>query len=78
MKHDAWMSECFWHAIRLVLGPLEPRNTCRLYCAMTVHVKMWRVASVSVFMIEWLEINVSSFSFTKWHIERRIHNRFRF
>ena len=28
---------------------LEPRNTCRLYCAMTMHVKMWRAAGVSVY-----------------------------
>ena len=28
---------------------LEPKNTCRLYCAMTVHVKMWRAAGVSVY-----------------------------
>ena len=35
----------------LSLGPLElePRNTCRLFCAMTVHVKMWRAAGVSVY-----------------------------
>ena len=44
MKHDAWMSECFWHTIRLELEPLEPGNTCRLYYSMTVDVKMWRAA----------------------------------
>ena len=49
MKHSAWMNDVFWgRNSNLNLEPLEPRNTCRLYCAMTVHVKMWRAASVSV------------------------------
>ena len=45
MKHDAWMNDLSWG--RNSIMRLEPRNTCRLYCAMTVHVTMWRAAGVS-------------------------------
>ena len=44
MKHDAWMSECFGHTIRREpSSPLSQRTHVVCNCAMTVHVKMWRV-----------------------------------
>ena len=39
---------------------LEPRKTCNLCCAMTVHVKMWRAAGVSVYT---LPSNAREFTF---------------
>ena len=47
MKHYAWMNDLFW----VTQLKLEPKNTCRLYCAMTLHVKMWRAAGVSVYTL---------------------------
>ena len=45
MKHDAWMDDVFWGRN----SNLSHAHMSSVICAMTVHVKMWRAAGVSVY-----------------------------